>query len=504
MATDTIPHIVHQTWKDGDVPPQLAGFQRSWLSRNPDWQYRFWTDHAARRFVAEHHPGLLPIYDGYAHPIARVDAVRYLWMLHVGGVYADLDFECLRPLAPLLAGHRVVLGLEPASHGLVRTDRGRLPAVCNAFMASTAGHPFWAHVVDQLAASCHQRDPLDATGPRFLTRAVAGYPRPEELTIVDAEVLYPATKEECWAAARAGRAPTVPATAVAVHHWQGTWWRPDALAAASPPSTPAPLPAVPASLADARPRLLIATPVKNALAHVDRYVANLRALRYPRSLISLALLESDSDDGTHEHLDRALAPLRDELRRVVLVKRDFGYRHRGPRWATAIQRTRRSILARSRNHLLQAGLRDEDWVLWLDADVIDYPPDIVETLLATGKHIVVPHCVTRDGRSFDLNTFQYEPGAADRDWSRHVVDGIVQPPRGEGRRYLEQLTEHALVPVDAVGGTMLLVNADLHRDGLVFPSYSHRLHIETEGLAMMAADMGHRCWALPNVRIVHA
>jgi hypothetical protein len=51
---------------------------------------------------------------------------------------------------------------------------------------------------------------------------------------------------------------------------------------------------------------------------------------------------------------------------------------------------------------------------------------------------------------------------------------------------------------------MLLVRADLHRDGLVFPSYSHRLYIETEGLAMMAADMGHRCWALPQVRIVHA
>jgi hypothetical protein len=494
MISDAVPRILHQTWKDGDVPAPLRGFQRSWLAHNPDWEYHFWTDASARRFVAERYPRFLATYDRYAHPIARVDAVRYLWLHHGGGVYADLDFECLRPLAPFLAGHRLVLGVEPAAHGQVRTDRGRWPAVCNAFMASVPGHPFWAYVIERLATSSHLTDPLDATGPRFLTRAVADYPRPEELTIVGAEVLYPATKEACWAAARAGTAPAVPADAVAVHHWQGTWWRPDALAAA-PATAPTPR--------TAGPRVLIATPVKNARPHLARYIENLRALRYPHDRVSIALLESDSDDGSHDYLRGAIAALGD-FRRVELHKRDFGFHHRGPRWATAIQRTRRSILARSRNHLLQAALRDEDWVLWLDADVIEYPADIVETLLATGKDLVVPHCVTRDGRTFDLKTFQLEPGAADRDWSRYVVDGIVQPPRGEGRRYLEQLTDQALVPIDAVGGTMLLVRADLHRDGLVFPSYSHRLYIETEGLAMMAADMGHQCWALPQVRIVHA
>ena len=73
--------------------------------------------------------------------------------------------------------------------------------------------------------------------------------------------------------------------------------------------------------------------------------------------------------------------------------------------------------------------------------------------------------------------------------------------------------------LDAVGGTMLLVRADLHRDGLVFPSYLYgvessrirkrhpvwgRGEIETEGLAAMAADMGAQCWGLPDLEIVHA
>lgn len=35
---------------------------------------------------------------------------------------------------------------------------------------------------------------------------------------------------------------------------------------------------------------------------------------------------------------------------------------------------RRGVLARSRNWLLSRALRDEGWVLWLDADIVRVPP----------------------------------------------------------------------------------------------------------------------------------
>ena len=50
---------------------------------------------------------------------------------------------------------------------------------------------------------------------------------------------------------------------------------------------------------------------------------------------------------------------------------------------------------------------------------------------------------------------------------------------------------------------MLLVRADLHREGLVFPPFSYKSHIESEGLAFMARDMGYRCWGMPNLEIFH-
>jgi peptide chain release factor subunit 1 len=140
-------------------------------------------------------------------------------------------------------------------------------------------------------------------------------------------------------------------------------------------------------------------------------------------------------------------------------------------------------------------------VLWLDVDVVAYPPDLIERQLAAGKDIVQPHCVLdHGGRTFDLNG-----------WRNH------------GRLHLDDLRgEGELVELDAVGGTVLLVRADLHRDGLVFPAFlygranpqrrtGHRAdfdgevegEIETEGLGLMARDMGYQCWGMPRFEVIH-
>ena len=239
--------------------------------------------------------------------------------------------------------------------------------------------------------------------------------------------------------------------------------------------------------------MLILTPVKDAEASLFVYWSLLYRLTYPRHLISIAFLESDSTDRTVELLERKLPVLRKDFRKASFWKRDFGYRIPlgADRHDEAIQLERRSVLARSRNHLLMHALDEEDWVLWIDVDLLDYPPDIIETLLATGKEVVQPHCVTLPGGpTFDLNA-----------WSDH------------GSRHMEDLRDQSMVRLDAVGGTMLLVRADLHRDGLVFPPFpygldnSHRRpgrgEIETEGLGLMAGDMGVECWGLPHVEIRH-
>jgi hypothetical protein len=241
--------------------------------------------------------------------------------------------------------------------------------------------------------------------------------------------------------------------------------------------------------------VLILTPVKDAARWIDQYLDGLSRLTYPSSVISLGLLESDSTDGTHAMLEERLPTLRQRYRRVGLWKRDFAYRlpehvHRG---APGIQFERRAILARSRNHLLFRALDDETWVLWMDVDIVAYPPDLLERLIATGKPIVQPHCVLEyGGATFDCNGW-----------------------RDQGRLHLDDLRDEGhLVELDAVGGTILLVDADVHRDGLIFPPFPYGLpnsrarrgrgEVETEGLGIMARDMGHVCWGLPHLEVLHA
>ncbi len=252
-------------------------------------------------------------------------------------------------------------------------------------------------------------------------------------------------------------------------------------------------------MGDATAKILILTPIKDAADCLPTYSRLLDRLTYPRELTSLGLLESDSRDGSFESFEQALPKLTQGRCGARIWKRDYGFRLPPgiPRWAPAFQLARRGVLAKCRNQLLSRALGDEDWVLWIDVDVIASPPDIIETFLATGRDLVHPHCLhAHRDETFDLNA-----------WRDH------------GRLHLCDLaSEGELVRLDAVGGTMLWVRADLHRDGLIFPSFPYGAgnpkvrdpgpwgaigEIDTEGLGILAGDMGVQPWGMPGVVIRH-
>lgn len=263
---------------------------------------------------------------------------------------------------------------------------------------------------------------------------------------------------------------------------------------------PAP-PAVPSHsmLPRSQPTLLVATPIKNGAPYIDRYFGLLRSLAVDPARLSIAILEGDSSDGSWDRLCAMRDDLEARYRRVTLMRHDFGYRlPPGPRYQPSGQERRRSVLAKARNRLLAGALADEDWVLWLDVDLVEYPPDLIDQLLDARQDIVVPHCVLPNGRTFDRNTFFLSPGAD----GKPLGDDPVRED-DDRRRYLEDSEGGDPVELHGVGGTVLLVRADLHREGLVFPAAPYRGHLETEGLAVLARDLGYRCVGLPAVRVVH-
>lgn len=485
-----IPRLIHQLWKTHQVPPTYQRWQASWKKLNPGFSYKLWTDRDIEQLVEVDFPAYKSLFHSYRHKICQVDLARYLILKKFGGVYADLDFECLRPLDDLLEARQLVLGVEPAAHETLHkaVQEGMTRIVCNAWIASIPEHPFWDHLLKDLLSSAAEEDVLDNTGPFRLTRSCESYAR-QDVTLIGPEALYPLSKNDCWSGrvhnplffARATEA------AYAVHYWEGTWFRP-------------------ASSADAStvPKVLILTPMKNTLRHLRRYFELLLALDYPRERLSVGILEGDSEDGTYDRLMAWRDRLDTAFRRFDVFQHHAGFQLEGPRWRREVQLQRRSVLADVRNRLLTSALADEDWVLWLDADLSHYPPQLLASMLQAGKDVVVPLCLNEHGGVFDKNTFFFKPDRAAAEQAKHLHDGLYQPPSGHGRGYLDEAGDAVLLPVDSVGGTALLVRAELHRSGLLFPSQSYRGYIETEGLAALAHDQGVQCWGLPQLRIVHA
>ena len=252
-------------------------------------------------------------------------------------------------------------------------------------------------------------------------------------------------------------------------------------------------------------RVLIAVPVRDAADSLDSLFERLLALRYPRDQLSLALLEGDSSDDSLDRLQTFARQHADAFRRIQVIKLDLDAKTSAVRWAPAAQRDRRSNIARVRNELVKQALKDEDWVLWVDADIIGFPDDILTTLLSTGARIVHPNAVRiPGGPSMDLNAWTIERRISRGAMAPWIRDGLYQPPPSFQRLYLSDLRYRDIVPLYSVGGTMLLVDANLHRAGLLFPENPYKFLIETEGFGAAACDIGIVPVGLPNVEIIHS
>ncbi len=224
-----IPKIIHQTWVDEDLPDQLVPFRSRLLDLHPGWDVRLWTDYSTRNFVSQYYSWFLDVFDGYDSAIKRVDAARYLWLHHFGGIYVDLDIEPLASFEGLVGELRstIAMATEPRTHCDIY-DKERI--VSNAFMVAPQGDPFWETLIAELVKRKDQEDPLYATGPFLLTDLYEAHPQVQStLRLLKPSIINPFDKFQCWRAHEDGITADLraqaPEESLAIHHWVGTWWR---------------------------------------------------------------------------------------------------------------------------------------------------------------------------------------------------------------------------------------------------------------------------------------
>lgn len=224
-----IPRIIHQTWKTKETPTHFRGFAESWRNLHPSWDFVFWDDDDNEKFIAEHFPWFIRFYRRYEFDIQRVDAVRYFILLKYGGVYIDLDFECLKPIDALLADEQCVLCLEPREHCRYHN----LPyIISNAFMATTPRHPFFNNIIKELVfyrsnSSSINDFVLQTTGPFVLNRVYERFSDQAALKILPSSLLFPLSYREAERRLYLTESEVLAtrlADAYGIHYHWGTWW----------------------------------------------------------------------------------------------------------------------------------------------------------------------------------------------------------------------------------------------------------------------------------------
>lgn len=202
-----IPRVLHQIWIGPDpIPEQYKSYPKTWQDLHPGWEYRLWTEDnlpvMRNRSLFDRAEDLVPAPNVQQF---RADVLRYEVLWSFGGVYVDIDFECLSNIEHLIEDVEVFAAWEAQGQW-----------VNNAIMGAEPGLSFIDRIITGLEASAEHHKgqrPNISTGPQYLTKLHRRYPG--ALTVLPQHLFYPYSYADVGTPREHGTWPD----AVAVHHW---------------------------------------------------------------------------------------------------------------------------------------------------------------------------------------------------------------------------------------------------------------------------------------------
>ena len=138
----TIPKIIHQTYKNHNVPETYKICQTEIKRLHPDFEYRFYTDEDMDRLMKTEFSEYYDKFNELPRMIMKIDMFRYFLMYKYGGLYTDMDYLMFKSFD--LLNEKVVIPCN-------REDENGEP-IClgNCIFASEPNHPYWKSLMDTL------------------------------------------------------------------------------------------------------------------------------------------------------------------------------------------------------------------------------------------------------------------------------------------------------------------------------------------------------------------
>lgn len=206
--TPRIPKVIHQIWLGSPVPEKFKEFQESWQKLHPDWTYKLWTDEDVKHMKLYNRV----LYDASINYGEKSDILRYEILYREGGVYADFDYECLKPLDLFNHCYDFYIGIQPLDTYKVQLGIG--------LIGSIPGHPLLKKTIEGIRRNATVQI-VFRTGPGHFTNifhAYAGTGKTRDVAM-PASYFYPRGYEQLQSLRREWQKPE----SYAVHHWAGSW-----------------------------------------------------------------------------------------------------------------------------------------------------------------------------------------------------------------------------------------------------------------------------------------
>lgn len=199
---------IHQIWVGSPVPDRLKPMMATWRTHHPGWNYRLWDEQALAELNIPHR-NHLNNWHKYARPDGRyqliADLHRFTILATHGGIYADADTRCLKPLDPLLDNTAVV--------GWEVQDRW----VGTSTLYFQAGHPALedinTEITRRLNAATRPQAVTKLSGPQAVTPVLRDR---TDVTILNEPLWYPVRHEH---ALHADKPDTAFPNTYVVHGW---------------------------------------------------------------------------------------------------------------------------------------------------------------------------------------------------------------------------------------------------------------------------------------------
>jgi mannosyltransferase OCH1-like enzyme len=137
-----IPKVIWQTYKDpfDQLQPYMLDAVNTWKILNPEYEYRYMDDSQAAQFILEEYgQEWHDLFVGLPVGVMRGDLWRYMIIYKYGGIYTDLDTECLNPINTWLnEEYEMIVCPETNLH------------FCQWTFAASAGNPILKSVLDTI------------------------------------------------------------------------------------------------------------------------------------------------------------------------------------------------------------------------------------------------------------------------------------------------------------------------------------------------------------------